>query len=76
MTECLLALNMEHYGHDKIIEEMSFVVVLFFSRKVEVPKIRHLVQGHCEVFHWRLELEVEHAKKRYTVSISRGSKCL
>lgn len=55
---------MEHYGHDKIIEEMSFVVVLFFSRKAEVPKIRHLVQGHYEVFHWCLELEVEHAKKR------------
>lgn len=29
MTECLLALNMDPYGHDKI-EEMHFVVVLFF----------------------------------------------
>lgn len=31
MTECLLALNMVPYGHDKLIQEVDFVVVLFFS---------------------------------------------
>lgn len=44
MTKCLLALNMEPYGHDKLIEEMDFVVVLFFSRKAAFPKMRYVVQ--------------------------------
>lgn len=63
MTECLLALNMEPCGHDKLIEEMNFVVVLFFSRKAAVPKVRYIVQWHHEMLHWCLEQEVDLAKK-------------
>ena len=44
MTECLLALNMEPYGHDKLIEKMNFVVALFVSRKAAIPKMRYIVQ--------------------------------
>lgn len=58
MTVCLLALNMEPYGHDKLIEEMNFVVVLIFSRKAAVPNMRYIVQWHHEVLHWCLEQEV------------------
>lgn len=47
----------------------------FFSRKVEVPKMQSIVQGHYEVFQWCLELEVELAKKRYTVR-SRGNNAI
>lgn len=33
--------------------------------------MRYIVQGHHEIFHWCLELEVELAKKRYSQHIQR-----
>lgn len=37
--------------------------------------MQSIVQGHYEVFQWCLELEVELAKKRYTVR-SRGNNAI